>query len=525
MNNLPIVLTGLPGVGKTKVGRRLAQVLGVPHLDTDALVENTVGMPIARIFSQLGEKRFREVECQCILEALTTPSVISLGGGSIETSAVREALREACVVWIDADEAEILRRVTRNEKRPLLRDNPKEALAALSARRTSYYDQLATIKVRSTGGPVDDVAFGIVKRLWNIDVVPVNEDPGYFVYIGTGATQFLSSFIPAEASQAVLISDKNLVEAPAAVAGAVEQQVAVHQLMLPVGEEAKDIGVVQTAWDALGQWEIGRRDMIIAVGGGATTDVAGFVAATWLRGIYVCHCPTTLLGMVDASVGGKTGINTKSGKNLIGSFYSPIGVVADLDYLKTLGPREYRAGLGEIIKCGLIDDREILALASANPRLADCDWAVSEGISVLQEIITRAVQVKARVVSSDMHEDGLREMLNYGHTLAHAIEKSSDYEVLHGEAVAIGCVFAATLAEHLGVAEAGVAASTAQLFNQVGLPTGIGGDADELLRYMASDKKRRGNQLRFVLLKDASSPVTLPVQEQSIKAALERFLS
>ena len=211
----------------------------------------------------------------------------------------------------------------------------------------------------------------------------------------------------------------------------------------PDGEAGKEVTVLAQAWEAAAAAGIGRKDLVVALGGGATTDLGGFVAATWLRGVDVIHLATTLLGMVDAAVGGKTGINTETGKNLAGAFHSPQAVIADTSTLQTLPARDFNAGMAEVIKCGCISDPQILALVENGPR-------VQAGDERVQALIERAVAVKAQVVGSDLREAGLRETLNYGHTLAHAIEKLSNYRVRHGEAVAIGCIFAAHVAQELG---------------------------------------------------------------------------
>ncbi|XCB30104.1 3-dehydroquinate synthase [Arcanobacterium hippocoleae] len=266
------------------------------------------------------------------------------------------------------------------------------------------------------------------------------------------------------------------------------------------------------AWEHAGTNHLGRDGLIITVGGGATTDFGGFVAATWLRGVDVIHVPTTLLGMVDAAVGGKTGINTETGKNLAGSFYPPVGVYCDLDTLATLPAAELRAGMGEVVKCGFIQDREILQLVAMHGRKI-LDWQ-NPGLA---EVIYRAVQVKANVVSQDFRESGLREILNYGHTLAHAIERAEDYQYRHGEAVAIGCVFAAALAEAAGIAENGFTKLHHDAFLALGLPVDYPkGNCKQLHDLMGSDKKIRRSRLRFVVLEDIGKPLILDKPDTQI---------
>ena len=280
----------------------------------------------------------------------------------------------------------------------------------------------------------------------------------------------------------------------------------------PDAEAGKSIEVVASLWDECGRLHLGRKDAIIAMGGGATTDMAGFVAATWLRGITLINVPTTLLAMVDAAVGGKTGINTSVGKNLVGSFYPAAAVIADMDLLESLPAPDLAAGAAEVIKCGFIADPEILRIVEeTDPR--DLLRADSPQLA---DITTRAIAVKARVVSADLTEGGLREILNYGHTLAHAIE--------HGDAVAVGCCFAARLAHARGQLSAKDVARHDDLFSRVGLPTRYEGSAlDELTRIMLSDKKVRRGILRFVLLDGIAKPATVSVDPSELVAPAEQI--
>jgi len=282
-------------------------------------------------------------------------------------------------------------------------------------------------------------------------------------------------------------------------------------LPVPEGERAKTAAVAARCWEALGAAGLTRSDAVVTVGGGATTDLGGFVAATWLRGVKVVHVPTTLLAMVDAAVGGKTGINTPAGKNLVGSFHEPAGVLCDLATLGSLPRAELVAGLGEVVKCGFIADPAILELVERH----DAD-AITTGSPVLRELVERAVRVKAEVVSGDLKETGGtaghpgREVLNYGHTLGHAIERTEDYRVRHGEAVAIGCVYVAELAARAAGLDPALVQRHRDAFGKVGLPTSYAGaDFDELHRAMLVDKKARGSQLRFVVLADLARPTVL----------------
>ena len=281
---------------------------------------------------------------------------------------------------------------------------------------------------------------------------------------------------------------------------------------IPDAEEGKHIQVAAFCWQVLGQNDFTRSDAIVAVGGGAVTDLAGFVAATWLRGVKVIHMPTSLLGMVDASVGGKTGINTAEGKNLVGSFHPPAAVLADLDTLQTLPKNELVSGMAEVIKCGFIADPAILDLIEKNT-----DAVTDAGSDVVRELIERAISVKANVVSQDLKESGLREILNYGHTLGHAIELVERYSWRHGAAISVGMMFAAELSRSVGRLSDSDADRHRAILESLGLPTTYRNDRWQgLLDGMRRDKKSRGDLLRFVVLDGIAKPGILDVPDTSL---------
>jgi 3-dehydroquinate synthase len=288
---------------------------------------------------------------------------------------------------------------------------------------------------------------------------------------------------------------------------------------VPDAEAAKTAQVAAFCWQVLGQADFTRSDAIVSLGGGATTDLAGFVASTWLRGIRVVHVPTTLLAMVDAAVGGKTGINTVEGKNLVGTFYAPAGVLCDLSSLETMPRYDYVAGLGEVIKTGFIADPRILEIVEANPSLVADPIRAAASVELL-ELIERSVAVKARVVGEDLREAGLREILNYGHTFGHAIEQVERYSWRHGAAVSVGMVFAAELARLAGrLSDADVERHRTAL-TSVGLPVTYRGDRwDQLLAAMRRDKKTRGDLLRFVVLEGIGRPTRLEGPDPTLLAA------
>jgi len=336
-------------------------------------------------------------------------------------------------------------------------------------------------------------------------VIHVATGAPYDVLVGDGLVGHLPALLGPGVQRIGLVFAEDLPDLPASVSRLLGERYDVLALPLPPGEAAKSAAVADRCWEALGRAGFTRSDAIVTVGGGATTDVGGFVAATWLRGVRVVHVPTTLLGMVDAAIGGKTGINTAAGKNLVGAFHEPAGVLCDLSLLATLPAEELRSGLGEVVKCGFIADPGILRLVEEHD--------VATGSPVLRELVERAVRVKAGVVAGDLTETGGsaehpgREVLNYGHTMGHAVELASGYALRHGEAVAIGCVYAAELARAAGILDGEVADRHRSTLAKVGLPTGWDGASyDELRARMAVDKKSRGSELRFVVLSGLARP-------------------
>lgn len=354
-------------------------------------------------------------------------------------------------------------------------------------------------------------------------VIPVATASPYDVVVGHGVLDRLRDLLPSGVQRVAIVCPEaleDLLDPFAELLDGLE----VIVLQIPDGEEAKDWEVAAACWESLGEEGFTRSDAVVTLGGGATTDLGGFVAATWLRGVAVVHVPTTLLAMVDAAVGGKTGINTPAGKNLVGSFHEPAGVLCDLKLLASLPRAELVAGLGEVVKCGFIADPRILELVEETDPAA-----LTADSTVLRELVERAIAVKAEVVAGDLKEKGGadghpgREVLNYGHTLAHAIEKATDYSIRHGEAVAIGCVYVAELAARAGSLSPELVARHRAVLARVGLPTTWdGADFDTLLATMRVDKKARGNQLRFVVLDDLAKPVVLAgPSEQDLRGAYD----
>jgi 3-dehydroquinate synthase len=336
--------------------------------------------------------------------------------------------------------------------------------------------------------------------------ITVGGERPYDVVVGTDVLSELPSLLGDRVRNVVVVHAAGLPGIAALVCQALAGAgYTVQPEPVPDGEAAKNISVAAGLWSQLAADGVGRSDAIVGVGGGAVTDVAGFVAATWLRGVRVALVPTTLLGMVDAAVGGKTAINTPDGKNLVGAFYPPAGVLADTSVLASLPSAEYVSGLAEVIKAGFIADPVILELIEGDPA-----GAAKPGGPHERELIERAISMKAAVVSADLREAGLRETLNYGHTLGHAIERVEDYSIRHGEAVSIGLCFAAAVSRLAGRLDTPTAQRHRAVLASVGLPVRYRADAWPALRAaMAVDKKTRAARLRLVVLDGLAVPAIM----------------
>ena len=345
--------------------------------------------------------------------------------------------------------------------------------------------------------------------------VEVKTDPPYPVIIGTGLMGELGGLLGDRHKVAILHQPVLAQTAEAIRDHLAGKGVDAHRIEIPDAEAGKELPVVGFIWEVLGRIGVGRKDAVVSLGGGAATDVAGFAAATWLRGIDIVHVPTTLLGMVDAAVGGKTGINTEAGKNLVGAFHQPAAVLVDLATLETLPRNEIVAGMAEIVKAGFIADPVILDLIEADP-----EASLDPTGEVLPELIRRAVVVKAEVVAADEKESQLREILNYGHTLAHAIERRERYQWRHGAAVSVGLVFAAELGRLAGRLDDGTADRHRAILDSLGLPVSYDADAlPQLIESMAGDKKTRSGVLRFVVLDGLAKPGWLEGPDPGLLAA------
>jgi len=343
-------------------------------------------------------------------------------------------------------------------------------------------------------------------------VIPVGGPDPYDVIVGRGILSDLPTQLGSRVAKVLIIHPPTLGARASELRDALAERYEVLLAEVPDAEDAKRIEVAAFCWGIMGQTDFTRTDAVIGFGGGATTDLAGFVAATWLRGVRLVQVPTSVAGMVDAAVGGKTGINTAEGKNLVGSFYAPAAVVADLDVLDTLPRNEILAGFAEIVKCGFIGEPEILDIIEA-----DVDRVTDPQSEEFRRVVELSIGLKARVVSEDFKEAGLREILNYGHTLGHAIEHAERYRWRHGAAISVGMVFAAELGRIAGSLSDAVVDRHRSILSSLTLPIDYQlGRWNTLLATMQRDKKARAGMMRFIVLDDVGRPSVLAGPEEAI---------
>jgi len=482
-----LALIGPPGVGKTTLGLRLGQRLGRPVVDTDAEVARRAGRPIPEIFRTQGEEAFRTLETDVLTETLarSEPVVVASGGGAVLAPASRVALAErSCVVWLRAPVPVLEERLRASADRPLLEGSGvarSAALARLLADRNPLYERLAEVVVDSTGDDPDGTAVALLRAVETavrLRRVRLRTGSGESeVVIGPGARRALPDLLPEAAGRVVVVQARHL-------PWEVDVGRASDLVRIADGERAKTVAEAERLCRTFARLGIGRRDVVVSVGGGSVSDLVGFAAAIYHRGIPVVHVSTTLLGQVDAAIGGKCGVNLPEGKNLVGAFWQPVGVVADTQMLATLDEREWRSGRGELAKYAFLGEADL----ARRP---------------LVDQIEAAVRHKVAVVEADERETGRRALLNYGHTLAHALEAvalEDGYDLRHGEAVAVGLVFAARLAADLGRVPAGRVQDHLEVLRAFGLPVRppFSVTPERLVSFMARDKKARG-ALSFVL--------------------------
>lgn len=519
-----IILVGFMGAGKTTVGQLLAEKTNSRFVDADEELERRAGKLIAEIFEDEGEERFRALEAATVASLLAQePGVLSLGGGALEDPATRSllSLSGATVVHLDVSTDEALARVGGDPGRPMLarsdssrRIAKRDDVPELAERRRRGYLEASGLSVIVDGRYPAEVADVIQSASETPRVDALVGGVRRPVYVGRGSIALLG-YLPAVrgAEKAFVITHTSLEDHAAAVRETLPGET--HLLTVPEGESSKSIETASALFAGLSEAAAHRHDLVIGVGGGVVTDLAGFVASTYNRGMPVVHVPTTLLGMVDAAIGGKTGVNLPSGKNLVGTFHQPAAVVCDTSFLATLPAPEFSAGLAEVAKYGFIAQPDLLDVLEGGID------KVHEGID---DVVLASARIKCDVVGRDEKEASLREILNYGHTFGHAIEVSGGYgSIRHGEAVSLGMMAAAHLAHVLGRLDENSVDRHRTVLEAVGLPVRATLDIDELERAWVRDKKYRG-AVRFVLLSRlgrAEPGVVAP--REKVKEALERL--
>lgn len=485
-----LILYGPPGSGKSVVGQALAAQLKREFVDCDALIEMRVGQPIVQIFAEQGEAGFRQIESNLCAElAARSNLIIALGGGALLNPANRAALeRTGPLFCLRAEPQELLARLRAESHRPLLAgDDPEAKLFALLETRRALYDSFPE-QIDTTRKTTAQIAGEIVASL-TPRALPIHA-PGFQhqVLLGYGLLQNLPALLAQHGltGPTLIVTDENII-----------QQLPISNLAsaspisrLPPGEHHKTLATLQTLYEAFLQHGLDRTGCVIAIGGGVVGDMVGFAAATFMRGMRWVNVPTTLLAMVDASLGGKTGVDLPQGKNLVGAFHPPALILSDPLTLATLPRAEHVSGMAEVVKHGVIGDAGLFEMLEASPVFGSV------------EQLRRAIEVKIRVVEADPYEKGVRATLNAGHTIGHGIELASGYRLRHGEAIAIGLVAETRLAEQMGLAEAGLANRIEHVLQNIGLPTRCPGlEAPAIRAAMSADKKKANGKLKFALPK------------------------
>ncbi len=489
------------GAGKTTTGRRLAALLRRKFVDTDAVIEQQSGASIGELFQRDGEEAFRLLEREVFAKALSSSeaSVIATGGGAVLDEQIRGRLsNEAEVVWLRARPSTLAERVADVPERPLLGEDAQSALADLEPQRRPLYEQVAGSVIDVDELDHEATVMAVIRAIQRrVDVVA--EGRSYPVLIGAGARHLLFDLVPSGAHKAAIVTQ-------AGVNVTVVTGLDEAEFVIGLGEEAKSLHTIEELCRGFARAGMHRGDVVVSLGGGVVTDVAGFAASCFHRGLPVIHVATTLVAQVDAAIGGKTGVNLPEGKNLVGAFWQPNAVLCDTDLLMTLPEDEWRSGLGEMAKYAFLglDNLDDLPLVD---QVASC------------------VGMKAEIVVSDERDHGKRAVLNYGHTLAHALEASGfsgeGGQIRHGEAVAIGLVFAARLARLLGRIDDEAVKRHLVVVEGYGLPSAIpkGVDLDRLIEFIGRDKKG-GDGLTFVLDGPNGVETVRDVSEDTVRRAL-----
>ncbi len=536
-----LVLVGLMGAGKTSIGRRLAGRLGLPFHDADAEIEQAAGCAIPELFERFGEAEFRKGERRVIARLLAgDPIVLATGGGAYMDPETRAAIRrEGLAVWLRCKLPTLVRRVGSSTNRPLLRGgDPAQILAGLMEKRYPIYAE-ADVIVDCGDEPPDVTTSKVLDAVQSYrphrKLSVRLSTTSYDVAIGPGliarAGAQLAAVLPQK--RAFIVSDETVagLYLPQLRASLAECGFSTGEFIIPPGEGSKTLETYQRLVGAMLEAKVERRTSVIALGGGVVGDLAGFAAATTLRGLPFVQIPTTLLSQVDSSVGGKTGVNSPWGKNLIGAFHQPRMVLADAGALSTLPARELRAGYAEIVKAGLIGDARLFEWCERNGALVLGTGTEEQIAEARGEAVLRACAFKAAVVGDDEREekpnDG-RALLNLGHTFGHALEAEFGYDgtLLHGEAVGIGLGLAFMLSARIGLCAPEDAQRVTAHLASVGMLARIGDlrrplSAARLLAHMKRDKKMRDGALHFVLARGIGQGFTSSdVAEQDVRALL-----
>ncbi len=526
-----VMLIGFMGAGKSRVGAALAEKLGMSFVDLDRLIEEREGRTVPALFDEGGEAAFRDAE-RTALRSLEShePAVVACGGGVIVRDENRALLRSlGRVVYLSVSAEEALARIGDTSGRPLLAGDAARLAPQILGARLALYRAAADFIVDTSGrGPTEvlDEVLALLRAASVRKTLHVSTGPGYDVVIGSGILATIGDVITERtpARRVIIVSDTNV--APL-YAGVVEDSLAAagieaETLVFEAGEASKCWETAGALVSQLADRRLGRDGVVIALGGGVVGDLAGFAAAVYVRGIPVLQVPTTLLAQVDSSIGGKTGVDLPSGKNLAGAFWQPVSVVADTSVLATLPESEWTSGLVEVAKSALLAGEIETAALEANAQ----HLIVRDHVAV-QHAVVMAAGFKAAVVSGDEREAGDRECLNLGHTFGHALERVVGYgTVSHGAAVAIGMRFAARLAEELVGASPQLTQRTGALLDMLGATDGVPGGvgADQILDAMLSDKKTRGGVVRFVLLREPGDWSVVPVEIEVLNRHVEAVL-
>jgi shikimate kinase / 3-dehydroquinate synthase len=488
-----LVLSGMMGSGKSTLGPRLAARLGMPFRDLDRAIEDEIGMSVASFFATEGEAAFRNLEAAHAQRMLNvaTPSVIAFGGGTVTRKALRRwTLERGVVVTLQASAETLAARIAETD-RPLLAGldqvGREGRLAALISERAEAYAECHGC-VRTDDAP--EAAIEEVLALYQR--APISVALGlrsYAVDVCRDAAQSVATTIAdLKPSSVLFVTDANVALHRKLYLEALQARLHMRTdvVTLVPGEAHKNLAQVANIWDTALDAGCDRSALVVGIGGGVALDMAGFAASTLLRGIRWVALPTSLLAMVDASVGGKTAIDHRAGKNLIGTFHQPTRVCVDLSHLETLPLREHRAGLAEAVKVAAVGDRELFAELEAHAK------ELEAGKGPIESVVRKSIAYKARVVQEDEREGGLRALLNFGHTYGHALEMSANYtEILHGEAVAIGMLYELRAAEAMGILDAGLAPRLRSLLERLGLPVEAPSKFHSAaLHNIAADKKR-----------------------------------